>query len=347
MTELECDLSAGASLETGCAHFLEEWHRLTKDQQSLPLGICLSAGSDSSALAFIAKAASLALPQLPPVTLLHVRHELRGQESHGDALSCRQIASRLSFPLLEISAPVVAGADLEARARKARYQGLRSSFPGLLITAHHSDDQAETVLLRLLRGAGPIGLCSISPVRDDGIWRPLLAMPRSQLQGILAESNWIARQDSSNQDQSFTRNLLRHTILPEWESREPGITSALCRLARSAQELKPFLMRRLDQLESLTRLIVTPHGFRMEPGKAGLEPDHPEWDLLLERTWTRTGRRPWSRSHRTRLLADVMDGKCGTRLGGQSENASFGSGILSIERLNGGQKPREDGFSQP
>jgi len=346
MTELDSNESDDSSLDIGCAHFLEAWRNLPSQARDRPLGICLSAGTDSSALAFVAKAASTRAC-LPPVTLLHVRHELRGQESRGDALACRELAARLGLALQEIPAPVACGADLEARARQARYQALRANFPGLLVTAHHRDDQAETILLRLLRGAGPLGLCGIAPLREDGVWRPLLDLSRAQLRGILEAVGWKPREDSSNLDQSFTRNRLRHAILPEWEQREPGITLALCRLARSAQALKPVLSQRLDQIEALTNLTWTPWGFRFEPGKAGREADHPEWDLLLERTWTRCGRRPWSRPHRIRLLEDVLDGKCGTRLGGQGEKATFGGGILAVELIPGGRAPQKDGSSPP
>lgn len=332
MTEPDSNESGDSSLDIGCAHFLEAWRNLPSQARDRPLGICLSAGTDSSALAFVAKAASTRT-SLPPVTLLHVRHELRGQESRGDALACRELAARLGLALQEIPAPVACGADLEARARQARYQALRAHFPGLLITAHHRNDQAETILLRLLRGAGPLGLCGIAPLREDGVWRPFLELSRAQLRGILEEVGWKAREDSSNLDLSFTRNRIRYVILPEWEQREPGIALALCRLARSAQALKPELSRRLDRIEALTNLSWTPGGFRFEPGKAGREADHPEWDLLLERTWTRCGRRPWSRPHRLRLLEDTLVGKRGTRLGGQGEKATFGGGILAVELI--------------
>ena len=138
-----------------------------------PLSLCLSGGVDSSALALL-----FSRPQLREffpagIEALHVRHGLRGAESDGDAQSVRDLCARTNLPLREVVAPVKPGPGLEARARKARYGALREAAPrSILATAHHLDDQAETVVLRLLRGAQARGLAGIRRWREDGIWRP-------------------------------------------------------------------------------------------------------------------------------------------------------------------------------
>src|ERR1035437_4364801 len=169
-----------------------------------PLVLCLSGGVDSSALALLFSRAELRDLFPAGIEALHVRHGLRGAESDGDALSVRDLCAWTNLPLREIDALVEPGPGLEARAREARYGALRTAAPrSILATAHHLDDQAETVVLRVLRGAQARGLAGIRQWREDGIWRPLLNVRRSQLDGICQEFGWTPRFDSSNGDRAY------------------------------------------------------------------------------------------------------------------------------------------------
>jgi len=327
----------------GARHYLTESvahaaDRLSDPLRHGPLALCLSGGTDSSALALACSELHSLRPDLFPagIRAVHARHGLRGTESEGDADSVRELCGRLNLSLRMVDAPVDPGPNLEARAREARYRALREAEPtALLATAHHGGDQAETVVLRLLRGAGPRGLVSIRPLRGDGIWRPLLEVSRSDLAEACRESGWMPREDSSNADLGFSRNLLRHEILPAWELSEPGTARALVSLARSAQELEPFLERALDRLSERVSLRVDDVGFDLDlsgwPPEREPPPIDPELDLLLERTWTRLGRRPWAMEHRARLVADACAGRSDRRSGGQREVAVFGGGKLRVE----------------
>jgi len=298
-----------------------------------PLVLCLSGGTDSSALAFAAQRARGAFPG--GVQSAHVLHKLRGSESEGDAASVRELCGRLGLPLTLLDAAVEPGPNLEERARDARYAALRRAFPNsLLVTAHHLDDQSETVILRLLRGAGARGLGGISTLRDDGIWRPFLSHPRSTLEAACDQVGWTARTDSSNLHPTFARNRIRLDFLPGWEASEPGVSLALASLAESAQALAPFLERGLDRLASTLSVELDRNGFSLDlslwPPDRPPPHEDPELDLLLERTWTRSGRRPWATAQRTRLIQDST-GHSGKRTGGQSEIAVFGGGRLRVE----------------
>jgi len=330
------------------------WKELPQEHRNAPLGICLSAGGDSCALALAAALSARSATSdafFPEIRLLHVRHELRGSESRGDWQSCRELAAHLGLNLESAAAPVPEGPGLEARARTLRYEALRTLHPrGLLATAHHRDDQAETVLLRLLRGAGPLGLCGIAPLREDGIWRPFLGHPRKLLNEALATCGWEPREDTSNRDTRFARNALRHELLPAWEEREPGTGKALAALADSAWALRPHLLARLRAIEHLTDSVTSQDGWSLDLSHWPSPADDPELDMVLERLWTRSGRRPWSRPHRIRLVEDVLAGKTGTRTGGQGEIARFGRRRLSIESLRpspDGRAPEKDGSSRP
>jgi len=301
-----------------------------------PLALCLSGGVDSSALALIFSRQNLRESFPAGIEALHVRHGLRGAESEGDAQAVRDLCARTNLPLCEVDAPVEAGPGLEARAREARYRALRTVAPrSILATAHHLDDQAETVVLRLLRGARARGLAGIRPWREDGIWRPLLEVRRSRLDELCREEGWVPRFDSSNADLDYHRNEIRRDLLPAWEARTPGTAVALAELARSAWELEPFLERALDRLSEFLCIQIDATGFSLDlsawPGDRPTPGEDPELDLLLERTWTRTGRRPWSRSHRKRLLTDLWSGAVGRRSGGQREVAIFGGGRVRVE----------------
>ncbi len=300
------------------------------------LVLCLSGGADSSALALIFSRPRLRELFPAGIEALHVRHGLRGEESEGDAQAVRELCARTNLPLREIEAPVATGPGLEARARVARYEALRETAPrGILATAHHLDDQAETVVLRLSRGALGRGLVGIRPWREDGIWRPLLSTPRSRLEEVCVEQGWTPRFDSSNADRTFQRNGIRLDLLPAWESDAPGVSRALADLARSAWELEPFLERALDRLSETISLRTDHAGFALDlaswPSDRPPPGDDPEFGLLLERTWTRSGRRPWAALHRNRLVSDVWSGAVGRRSGGQGEAAHFGGRRLRVE----------------
>ena len=305
---------------------LEGHHALPETASQLSLGLCLSAGADSCALALAAGPLQARLGR--QVVGLHARHGLRGSASEGDRLAVRELCARVGIALVEVDATVEPGPNLEERARRLRYHRLREAFPGLMVTAHHRADQAETVVLRLLRGAHAGGLRGIHPLRDDLVWRPLLDLPGADLRQACREAGWVWREDASNTDLRLTRNWVRHVWLP---AQPEGTEHALCELARAAQRLAPALSRRLDDLARQVRLEHIPDGFRLDlSGYREVPLPDPELDLLLERAWTRLGKRPWAAQQRARLVADAVSEGVGRRRGGQGEIALWGRSVLQI-----------------
>ncbi len=326
----------GSALGRLSAGLLEGLGALPTPWKNAPLGLCLSGGADSCALALAAAQAWREAPILLPrgISAFHARHALRGSASEGDAASVRELCGKLGIAWTEIDARVEPGPGLEARARAARYDAIRGAAGPevLLCTAHHRDDQAETVLLRLLRGAGATGLRGIHALREDGVWRPFLGHSRADLEAACAAADWEPRQDLSNLDTSFARNDLRHNLLPALESEHPGTTAALAALAQAAQALEPFLERALERLVATLDLRLDARGFSCDLSILDDPATDPELDLLLERAWTRLGRRPWARAQRTRLLADVARETTGRRAGGQGEIAVWGGRRLRVEK---------------
>jgi len=325
-----------ASLERLTQTLLAGRAALPEPLRTAPLGLCLSGGSDSCVLAFVARQAFQSAPEAFPggVAAFHARHDLRGSESDGDAASVRELCGRLGIALTELDATVSHGPGLEARARTARYAAIRQAAgpATLLATAHHRDDQTETVLLRLMRGAGPVGLRGVHALRSDGIWRPFLPVPRQDLDQACREANWTPRQDSSNQDPVYARNLLRLRLVPALESEFPGFADRVASLADAAQSLEPFLERALSRLADRIRLRDDEQGFSCDLSLLPDPASDPELELLFDRAWTRLGRRPWANAQRTRLLSDAASGTTGRRTGGQNEIAIWGGKQLRIER---------------
>jgi len=204
------------------------------------VAVAVSGGADSVALVWILR--QLELDGVLPGSLaglLHVNHQLRGIESDRDESFCRDLAARLQLPveIARVDVGTLArqtGRSLEATGREVRYRYFREIAATLgataIATGHTVDDQAETVLLRLLRGAGARGAGAIR-VRRGRIIRPLLHVRRRDLRAYLSERGEAFCEDTSNANRSFARNRVRHELLPVIEQIAPGGLPALARFA--------------------------------------------------------------------------------------------------------------------
>ena len=163
----------------------------------------------------------------------HVDHGLR-PESGADGIACATLASRLDVPFRSAAVGVEPGAGVQAAARRARYAALREAARAAgaerIATGHHRQDQAETVLHRLLRGAGARGLAGIPP-RSGDLVRPLIDRSRGEVVDYLGARGLPWREDPSNASPRYLRNRLRHEVLPVLEALAPGLEERLCRTA--------------------------------------------------------------------------------------------------------------------
>jgi tRNA(Ile)-lysidine synthase len=182
-----------------------------------------------------------------PIVAVHVDHGLHEDSSDWSA-HCKAFASSLGVDFISehVSVKRDAGHGPEAAARGARYRVLAALLePGdWLLCAHHQDDQAETLLLNLIRGSGPAGLAGIAAVRsfaDGWLVRPLLPFAQKDLRNYAAlhDLSWI--DDPSNADQQFDRNFLRHEIMPRLASRWPDAARRLQRSSRIAGDAATLL----------------------------------------------------------------------------------------------------------
>lgn len=206
--------------------------------------ICaLSGGADSVALLF----ALYLLKEKLDITLeaAHFNHGLRGEESDRDEAFARDLCSRYDIPLHCSGGKVTAGKKgLEAAARDARYAFL-GQLSGKIATAHTADDNAETVLLHLIRGTGLKGLGGITPVSGNLI-RPMLNITRQEVEAFLEEWCLGHIQDSSNASDAFLRNRVRHHVMPLLKEENPRIAENLSAMAQRLRQDEAYLSRQAD-----------------------------------------------------------------------------------------------------
>jgi tRNA(Ile)-lysidine synthase len=171
------------------------------------------------------------------LVVAHLNHSLRGSESDGDEMFVRDVAARYGLRIVcdRVDVTAVArkrGISLEEAGREARYAFLAEVAARVaassIALAHHADDQAETVLIRLLRGSGTTGLRGMNPVSSDARHiRPFLRVTRHQIEEYAAERCLDFRTDNSNTDRSFLRNRIRHELLPLLKEYNPSVVERL------------------------------------------------------------------------------------------------------------------------
>jgi tRNA(Ile)-lysidine synthase len=232
-----------------------ERRRLLRRRDSVLVAV--SGGPDSVAL--LASLASLGDGRWR-IGVAHVNHRLRGRDSERDERFVAELARRFGLELHVLDGRIAPGGNLEERAREARYALLlhEAKLRGYrrIATGHTLDDQAETFLLRLLRGAGPRGLRAIAPERTDGVVRPLIDVTRAEGREFLARVGLRFRRDRTNADPRFTRNRVRRRLLPMLEREfNPNARATLARAAAILAEEDDLLERTARR--KMARLVRT------------------------------------------------------------------------------------------
>ena len=237
---------------------IEEYHMAKGGR----LIVGLSGGADSVCLLHV-------LRKLVPrygwdLQAVHIHHGLRGEEADRDAAFAMGFAQSLGVPCQVVSFDVAAearkqGRSTEEMGRILRYETFAklARENGQIAVAHHANDQAETLLMRLCRGTGLLGLTGMAPVRGN-IIRPLLFCSRKEIEAYCKENGLMYQEDSTNKDTAYTRNKIRHEALPLLEEVHSGSTAHLAETAALLAADSDFLEQVAKAAYEETKLNENP-----------------------------------------------------------------------------------------
>jgi tRNA(Ile)-lysidine synthase len=229
------------------------------DWQDVGVVLAVSGGADSVALT--RTMAGVRIPGAGRLSVAHFNHHLRGTDSQADQQFVQDLCRRLALECVvghgDESGPETTGDGLEAACRAARYAFLQQAAEALgaryVVTAHTADDQAETVLHHVLRGSGLAGLAGMARTRPLGpavtLMRPMLGVRRHEVLAYLKDLDQPFRHDQSNLDPRFTRNRIRHELLPliarEYSA---AVVESLVRLSALAADVQRVVERAAERL---------------------------------------------------------------------------------------------------
>ena len=273
----------------------------------------VSGGADSVALLLILKELE-AGGALAVAGAAHLNHQLRGADADADEAFCAALAAKLGVPFVSERVDVAALARAEKRsiedaARSARYAFFERAADALdaeaVAVAHTRDDQAETFLLRLMRGSGTRGLAAIRP-RAGRVVRPLLEVDRSALREYLASRGETFREDATNADVGIPRNRVRHELIPYLRSHfSPGVSGVLARAAELARQDEEFL--HAEAIKLAARVVLSDVTVRLDAAGLSSAPRALSSRVVHAALQRLAGSKPIHFEHVERLLALAAD----------------------------------------
>jgi len=275
------------------------------ENKKIRIGVALSGGRDSIALCHILKFQGM------DIAAINVEHGIRGDNSKNDSLFVKEFCNKNDIPLYykEVDVPAFAkenGYTIEQAARILRYDYFESLLNDkkvdVIALAHHLDDQAETILMRILRGTGVKGLVGMKDVSNRYI-RPLLDYSREDIDAYIKENKLSFVDDETNQDTKYTRNYLREE-LKELKEKYPSLLDSFNRLSRNAEEVEEYLSSITPEVEfdgkeakvlipSLSERLIAKRLFIKAINKLGVFQDIEErhFDLIFDLINKENGKR--------------------------------------------------------
>lgn len=242
--------------------------------------------------------------------VLHVEHGIRGEESRRDQIFVENLCQTLSIPLQvkQVDVPAFAQKEkigLEEAARILRYRAFleMSGGHGKIALAHHAEDNAETILFQLARGSGLAGLLGMQPVRRDGAVtyiRPLLLANRREIEQYLTEQGQNYCSDGTNADDFYSRNRIRHHILPELEKINSQAVLHINQSAARLREIYAFLESETDKA-FVESACFEEDELRLDAKKLALTPDAIRTEVLRKALFLVSG-------HKKDILSEHIDG---------------------------------------
>lgn len=292
----------------------------------------VSGGPDSTALLHI-------LHSLAPVyglklSVAHLNHGLRPRDADKDEAFAKKMAEKLSLPYYRRQADIrTQNGSIEEQAREARYaffyELMHRHGHTKIALGHHKNDNAEAVLMHLLRGSGTRGLAGIPPVRNNGVVRPLIQLDRSQIMAYLKDNGIPFVVDATNADPVFDRNRIRHHLIPIIEEQyNAGIVETLCRTADLLREEETWFNHYLKPL--VDKAVARSEKDRLELHCRVLAREAP----AVQRRLIRDALNRWY-GHLRRMSAYHIDAVIGLLPGeAEGKRLSLPNGIQAMRRLS-------------
>ena len=255
------------------------------DGRGVVLIVACSGGADSMALLHIANL--YCQRNNLSVKCVHINHQLRAEASDGDASYVERMCCNwdIECRIIRVDTPAMARENkkgIEANARDLRYAALAHECArysnAYLLVAHTANDQAETVLLQLMRGAGTRGLAAMQPLNGI-ICRPLLDCTRVEIEDYCREHGIAYCYDDSNDDDRYLRNFVRHDVLTLIERRKPAITQVLCRTAQIMRAEDDYLEAAVDAIYP-TAVLSAQHGLVLDKHVCAAQAIAIQWRLI-------------------------------------------------------------------
>lgn len=261
--------------------------------------VALSGGADSVALLYVMQ--ELQKEYSFSLSAAHLNHNLRGEESDRDEEFCKNLCKKLGIPIITESVDVKksaekSGESIETAARRIRYDFLSRVAKGKIATAHTADDNLETVIFNLSRGTDIAGLSGIPPVRDN-IIRPLIFCTREDVENYLSEKGASFCTDSTNYEDNYKRNFIRHNIVPLITEINPSVKTTVVNMCEGIREEKDYIYSNAEALVNsakvkngynATVLSANPKGLvknalsKIIKSETGLSADRKTIDSLYE-----------------------------------------------------------------
>lgn len=292
----------------------ERFARFVQTRQLVAQGetvlVALSGGIDSVVLLHLFKSTAASFDA--DLRAAHFDHAMR-PDSAADAAWVASLCTAWGIPLISARASRPIHGELDARNERYRFlqSALQSSGATRAATAHHADDQIETVLFRLLRGTGMRGLAGI-PVRRGPFIRPLLRFRKADLVAYADANSLDHRHDASNDELTYTRNRIRKIVIPAIETVQPNAGSSVLHLARYAARTESLWRSAIEQLEQ--SLILQEDARTTELARAILLEYHPELRARVLRHVLRKHGIVPGRAHTRELLEFCENAKSGAAL---------------------------------
>jgi len=329
--------------------------RRTNQQQALwssgcRIMVAVSGGADSVALLLILRELESA-GELTIAGVVHLNHRLRGEDADEDERFCAALAHRVGVRFISERIDVAAVARAERRsiedaAHRTRYALFERTADACeahcVAVGHTKDDQAETFLLRLLRGAGARGLAGIHP-RAGRVIRPLIDVDRKALRAYLSAAGQGFREDASNADVAIPRNRIRHELLPLLRSRfSQAITDVLARDASLARVDEEFLQEQAIELAG--QIVLRSEAIRIDAAGLASAPRALSSRVALDVLQTFAGSRPITSDHVERLLA-LTEGQA-ISLPGQHAIRARADIVLTRAGASGRHRAKHEGGTE-